>query len=74
MLEIKEIAYNKSGITHVLKLPFTLKYEEMDKNMSITKELAEKILVDTLDYIRVNCEIRHKAIRKKKTPNEKGKK
>lgn len=66
MIDIKEIAYNKSGITRVLKLPFTLRYENMDKNISLTREQAEGILVDVLDYIRVNCEIRHKAIRKKK--------
>ena len=66
MIDIKEIAYNKSGITRVLKLPFTLRYDNMDKNISLTREQAEGILVDVLEYIRVNCEIRHKAIRKKK--------
>lgn len=74
MIDIKEIAYNKSGITHVLKLPFTLKYENLDKNTSLTREQAESILVDVLDYIRVNCEIRHKAIRKKKDNSATGKK
>lgn len=74
MIEIKEIAYNKSGITRVLKLPFTLRYENMDKNISLTREQAEGILVDVLDYIRVNCEIRHKAIRKKKDSASSGKK
>ena len=69
MLEIKEIAYNKSGITHVIKLPFTLKYENLDKDVKMTSELAGSIMVDVLDYIRVNCEIRHKAIRKKKVTN-----
>ena len=74
MIDIKEIAYNKSGITRVLKLPFTLRYENMDKNISLTREQAEGILVDVLDYIRVNCEIRHKAIRKKKDSAASGKK
>ena len=73
MIEIKEIAYNKSGITRVLKLPFTLRYDNMDKNISLTREQAEGILVDVLDYIRVNCEIRHKAIRKKKDSAASGK-
>jgi hypothetical protein len=58
----------------VLKLPFTLRYENMDKNISLTREQAESILVDVLDYIRVNCEIRHKAIRKKKDSAASGKK
>lgn len=71
MLEVKEIAYNKSGITHVIKLPFTLKYENLDKDVKMTSELAGSIMVDVLDYIRVNCEIRHKAIRKKKVPSKK---
>ena len=74
MIDIKEIAYNKSGITRVLKLPFTLKYENLDKNITLTREQAEGILVDVLDYIRVNCEIRHKAIRKKKDSAASGKK
>lgn len=66
MLEIREIAYNKAGITHVLKLPFTLKYESLDRNATLTKEQAETVLVDFLDYLRENCEIRHKAVRKRK--------
>ena len=74
MIDIKEIAYNKSGITHVLKLPFTLKYENLDKNIPLTGGQAEGILVDVLDYIRVNCEIRHKAIRKKKDNDASSKK
>jgi len=71
MLEVKEIAYNKSGITHVIKLPFTLKYENLAKDVKMTNELAGSIMVDVLDYIRVNCEIRHKAIRKKTVLNKK---
>lgn len=74
MLEVKEIAYNKSGITHVIKLPFTLKYENLDKDVNMTSELAGSIMVDVLDYIRVNCEIRHKAIRKKVPSKNRGKK
>ena len=66
MLEIREIAYIKSGITHVLKLPFTLKYENLDRNATLTKEQAETVLVDFMDYLRENCEIRHKVVRKRK--------
>ena len=75
MLDVKEIAYNKDGITYVLKLPFTLTYEDMDKEATITKQQAERIMVDVLDFIRTNCEIRRKCIRQRKDRSaKKGKK
>lgn len=73
-ITIHEIGYISDGINHVLKLP-----GEVD--MGMTKEYAEKhpkelhdvTMVKVLDWIRKNCEIRMKSIRKKE-PKRKGKK
>lgn len=74
-ITIHEIGYISDGLNHVLKLP-----GEVD--MGMTKEYAEKhpkelhdvAMVKVLDWIRKNCEIRMKSIRKKKEPKSKGKK
>ena len=74
-ITIHEIGYISDGLNHVLKLP-----GEVD--MDMTKEYAEKhpnelhdvAMVKVLDWIRKNCEIRMKCIRKKKEHNRKGNK
>jgi hypothetical protein len=74
-ITIHEIGYISDGLNHVLKLP-----GEVDIGM--TKEYAEEhprelhdvAMVKVLDWIRKNCEIRMKSIRKRKGPKSKEKK
>lgn len=69
MIDIKEIAYSKDGIMRVIKLPFTLSYENLDKDSKLTREQSESIMVDVLEYIRENCEIRRKRLTRRKKGN-----
>ena len=65
-ITIHEIGYISDGINHVLKLPGYV-------DMGMTKEYAEKhpkelhdvTMVKVLDWIRENCEIRLKSIKKR---------
>ena len=74
-ITIHEIGYILDGINHVLKLPGYV-------DMGMTKEYAEAhpqelhdvTMVKVLDWIRKNCEIRMKSIRKKKEHKRQGKK
>lgn len=75
-ITIHEIGYISDGLNHILRLP-----GEVD--MGMTKEYADEhpnelhdvAMVKVLDWIRKNCEIRMKSIRKKKKePKKKGRK
>lgn len=66
-ITIHEIGYISDGLNHVLKLPgyvdlgMTKEYADAHP-----KELHDVTMVKVLDWIRKNCEIRMKIIRKKK--------
>ena len=74
-ITIHEIGYISDGLNHVLKLP-----GEVDVGMA--KEYAEEhpnelhdvAMVKVLDWIRKNCEIRMKSIKKRNGTNKKGNK
>lgn len=74
-ITIHELGYISDGLNHVLKLP-----GEVD--MGMTKEYAEKhpkelhdvAMAKVLDWIRKNCEIRMKSIKKRTGNNKKGNK
>ena len=73
-ITIHEIGYISDGLNHVLKLP-----GEVD--MGMTKEYAEThpkefhdaTMAKVLDWIRENCEIRLKSIKKRNGTKKKGK-
>lgn len=74
-ITIHEIGYISDGLNHVLKLPG-------DVDLGMTKEYAEKhptelhdvAMVKVLDWIRKNCEIRLKSIKKRNGTKKKEKK
>ena len=74
-ITIHEIGYISAGLNHVLRLP-----GEVDMGMTKEyakehpKELHDVAMVKVLDWIRKNCEIRMKSIRKKREHKRKGKK
>jgi hypothetical protein len=74
-ITIHEIGYIIDGINHVLKLPgyvdmgMTKEYAETHP-----KELHDVTMVKVLDWIRKNCEIRLKSIKKRNGTKKKGKK
>ena len=73
-ITIHEIGYILDVINHVLKLPGYV-------DMGMTKEYAEAhpqelhdvTMVKVLDWIRKNCEIRIKSIKKRNGTKKKGK-
>jgi hypothetical protein len=73
-ITIHEIGYISDGLNHILRLPgevdMGMTREYADKH---PKELHDVAMVKVLDWIRKNCEIRMKSVRKKREPNRKGK-